>query len=105
MNNLDELIRKKLQKQIDDSHTIVCQNIDADPTLTPIKKRYLKRASYKLCKHELLSEHNRLLDLHNMIAEDIASRKLRDMPIDVCKCREGNRYCFCVTSKNNWLKI
>ena len=105
MNNLDELIRKKLQKQIDDSHTIVCQNIDADPTLTPIKKRYLKRASYKLCKHELLLEHNRLLDLHNMISEDLASRELQKMPIDVCKCREGNTYCFCVTSKNNWLKI
>ncbi len=105
MNNLDELIRKKLEKQIDDSHNIVCQNIDADLTLTPIKKRYLKKCSYKLCKHEILVEHNRLLDLHMMIANDLESRELQKMPIDVCKCRKGNTYCFCVTRKNKWLKI
>ena len=108
MNNLDKLIREKLQKQIDDSHTIVCKRIDADPTLPPIKKRYLKKCSYKLCKHQVLVEHNRLIDLHQMITEDIASSKLRDMPLppkDICKCIEGNRYCFCINSKNQWLKI
>ncbi len=108
MNNLDKLIRQKLEKQIEDSHTIVCQNIDADPTLTPIKKRYLKKASYKLCKHEILVEHNRLLDLHQMISEDLASRELQKMPLppkDVCKCMKGNTYCFCITRKNQWLKI
>jgi hypothetical protein len=106
MNNLDKLIRKKLEKQIEDSHTIVCKRIDADLTLTPIKKRYLKKTSYRLCKHEILVEHNRLLDLHMMIKADQESRALRDMPLppkDICKCVEGNRYCFCVNSKNQWL--
>ena len=106
MNHIGKVIKQKLQKQIDDTHTICCKRIDADPTLTPIKKRYLKKVSYKLCKHELLLENNRILDLHQMISEDIASRKLRDMPFcskDMCKCAVGNIYCFCVTSKNKWL--
>jgi len=106
MNNLDKLIRKKLEKQIEDSHNIVCKRIDADPTLTPIKKRYLKKTSYKLCKHEIFVEHNRLLDLRGMIEADVESRALRDMPLppkDICKCIEGNIYCFCVDTKNKWL--
>ena len=104
--NLDNLIRRKLEKQIEDSHNIVCKRIDADPILSPIKKRYLKKCSYKLCKNQVLVEHNRLLDLHMMIQCDLESRALRDMPLppkDICKCAVGNIYCFCCNSKNNWL--
>lgn len=106
MSRIDKVIRAKLQKQIDNTHTMCCKRIDADPSLTPIKKKYLKKTSYKLCKHEILVEHNRILDLHQMISEDIASRKLRDIPLppkNICKCDVGNIYCFCVNSKNKWL--
>ncbi len=104
MSRIDKVIRDKLQKQIDDSHTICCKRIDADPILTPIKKRYLKKASYKLCKHEILVEHNRILDLRGMIEADLESRALNKEPIgNMCRCDVGNTYCFCVDSKNNWI--
>jgi len=99
MSRINKFIRDKLQKQIDNSHTIVVKRIDNDPTLTAIKKRYLKRASHKLCKHEILVEHNRILDLRGMIEADLESRALRD----VCRCAVGNIYCFCVDYKNKWI--
>ena len=101
MSRINNVIRNKLQKQIDNSHTICCKRIDADPSLTPIKKRYLKKTSYKLCKHEILVEHNRILDLRGMIEADLESRALRD----VCRCAVGNIYCFCVDYRNKWIKI
>lgn len=101
MNNINKLIRNKLKKQIDDSHTICCKRIDADPILTPIKKRYLKKASYKLCKHEILVEHNRILDLRGMIEADLESRVFNKEPI--CRCAVGNIYCFCIDARNKWI--
>jgi len=97
-------LSNELVSNIEKSHELVCARINADPNLSKLKKKYLCNASLKLCEIEYCVQVNRKLDLRGMIEEDILSRKLRQLPISLCRCSKSNRYCFCVDLKNRWLR-
>ena len=125
-SNINKVVLEKLQSKIDQSHNIACIRIENDPTLSRLKKRYLKETSYRLCRIEVMREQNRLIDLKGMVENDILSRRMRDyykyedinkeldllLPkrlktrsLPKCYCVDKKGYCFCVDKFNKWIRL
>lgn len=102
-SNINKVVLEKLQSKIDQSHNIACIRIENDPTLSRLKKRYLKETSYRLCRIEVMREQNRLIDLKGMVENDILSRRMRELP--KCYCVDKKGYCFCVDKFNKWIRL
>lgn len=111
-SNINKVVLEKLQSKIDQSHNIACIRIENDPTLSRLKKRYLKETSYRLCRIEVMREQNRLIDLKGMVENDILSRRMRDyynkeldLLLPKCYCVDKKGYCFCVDKFNKWIRL
>lgn len=96
-----------LESKINQSYKLTCIRIDRDTNSSTTKKRLLKKTAYRLCRLEVMAECNRILDCRGMIEADIESRRYREFENSkcMCRCKDGSPFCFCVTTKNEWIRF